>query len=495
MKVAIIGSGYVGLVTGACFAEFGYHVTSVDHDKSKIDRLQNGIIPIYEPGLEDMVKRTQQIGRLSFTTDLKAAVFDADIIFIAVGTPSRPEDGHADLTYVFQAAKSLAPHLKDYSLVVTKSTVPVGTSRKIFDIIKKTNPSAEFDVASNPEFLREGSAIQDFLHPDRVVIGLDTSSNEGTTQPSRAREWMEKLYQPLHFLETPILFTNLEASELIKYASNGFLALKVAFINEIADLCEAVGADVQEVSKGVGLDRRIGRKFLQAGPGYGGSCFPKDTLALTQVAQSVGFPVTIMEAAISSNVLRKERMAERIIQAIHQNSLRENAAREPGERNQETGKPILSLATSRDKNSESMPYVSGKTVAVLGATFKPNTDDMRDAQSLTIIPLLQQAGLLIKVYDPMGEKEGKKLLSTIDWVSCPYKACEDADIAVVLTEWSEFRSLDFKRLAEGMHKALMIDLRNLLNPEEVAAAGFDYLSVGRAPLFSTKKGVKRVEAA
>lgn len=487
MKVAIIGSGYVGLVTGACFAEFGYHVTSVDKDVRKIDQLKEGIIPIYEPGLEDMVKRTQQAGRLSFTTDLKAAVENADIIFIAVGTPSRPEDGHADLTYVFQAAEEMAPHLKGYSLVVTKSTVPVGTSRKVSSIIKELNPTAEFSVASNPEFLREGSALQDFLHPDRVVIGLE-NAGEGNAAAEKAREWMEKLYQPLHFLETPILFTNLEASELIKYASNGFLALKVAFINEIADVCEAVGADIQEVSRGVGLDRRIGRKFLQAGPGYGGSCFPKDTLALTQVAQSVGAPVTIMEAAISSNIVRKERMAERIIQAIRQNMLGDAPGHRPGE-------PALTLATSEGKTAENQPCVRGKTVAILGTTFKPNTDDMRDAQSLTIIPLLQKAGIHVRTYDPMATEEGKKLLTGVEWATTPYEACSDADALVILTEWSEFRSLDFAKMAESMAKPLLMDLRNLLKPEEVTAAGFDYFSIGRAPCLSKKRKLRSVTVA
>lgn len=445
MNITMIGSGYVGLVTGACFAEFGYNITCVDKDAPKIEALKKGIIPIYEPGLESLVQQSARLGRLSFTTDLKDAVAKADAVFIAVGTPSRRGDGHADLSYVYQAAEEIAQALEGYTVIVTKSTVPVGTCRKVAEIIRKVNPTADFDVASNPEFLREGSAINDFMRPDRVVIGTETDS----AGHSRARAVLQQLYRPLYLIETPIVFTDIETAELIKYAANGFLATKIAFINEMADICEQVGANVQDVAKAIGLDGRIGCKFLHVGPGYGGSCFPKDTLALTRTAQEVGAPTAIVESVVKSNIDRKQAMATKILQALGG-----------------TG--------------------TGKTVAVLGLTFKPNTDDMRDAPSLTIIPTLQKAGVTLQVYDPVGHQEAQHLFDNLIFAKSAYEAMAGADAVVILTEWNEFRALNFEKMAETMKYPLLIDLRNIYRPEEMIASGFTYISVGRPPVYGAQ---------
>ena len=432
MRIAMIGTGYVGLVSGACLSEFGHDVVCIDKDATKVDALRAGQIPIFEPGLDDVVAANVKAGRLSFASDLADAVKNAEAVFIAVGTPSRRGDGHADLTYVFAAAEELAAHLTDYTVVVTKSTVPVGTSRKVKDIIARTRPGVEFDVCSNPEFLREGSAIEDFRRPDRVVVGCDGA---------RAREVMREIYRPLYLHETPIVFTSPESSELIKYAANAFLATKITFINEIADLCEKVGADVQEVARGIGLDGRIGSKFLHAGPGFGGSCFPKDTLALLKTSQDAGATTRIVEAVVSVNEARKVRMAEKIEQAFG--------------------------------------GVKGKTIAVLGLTFKPGTDDMRDAPSLAIVPELQNQGAAIRAYDPEGMKEAAKLLD-IDLRKNAYDALEGADGVVILTEWNEFRALDTARMKSLLKTPLMVDLRNIYRPAQMEAAGFTYVSVGRA---------------
>jgi UDPglucose 6-dehydrogenase len=433
MRIAVIGTGYVGLVSGACFSEFGVNVVCVDKDQAKIGALQRGKMPIYEPGLETLVDSNVRAGRLSFTTDLKAAVDGADAVFIAVGTPSRRGDGHADLSYVFAAAEEVAAALDGYTVVVTKSTVPVGTGREVARIIRNARPDADFDVASNPEFLREGSAINDFMRPDRVVIGTDGE---------RARQLLRALYRPLYLIETPIIFTNLETAELIKYAANTFLATKITFINEIADLCERVGADVHDVAKGIGLDGRIGRKFLHPGPGYGGSCFPKDTLALVRTAQEVGSPLRIVETVVAVNDARKERMAERIINVC--------------------GRPM-----------------SGKTIAILGLTFKPNTDDMRESPSLTIIPALQRAGATVRAFDPEGMREAKLLLPDVTYCRDAYDAMSGADALVILTEWNEFRALDLDRVKRLLRRPLILDLRNIYNPDEMAAAGFEYDCIGR----------------
>jgi UDPglucose 6-dehydrogenase len=431
MRIAMIGSGYVGLVSGACLSEFGHEVICIDKDTTKVDMLRSGGIPIFEPGLDDVVATNAKAGRLSFTTDLKAAVAGADAVFIAVGTPSRRGDGHADLSYVFAAAEEIAEALTGYAVVVTKSTVPVGTSRKVEEIIKKKNPKAQFDMASNPEFLREGSALEDFRRPDRVVVGCDTD---------RARDVMREVYRPLFLNETPILFTSRETSELIKYAANAFLATKITFINEMADICEKVGGNVQEVARGIGLDGRIGGKFLHAGPGYGGSCFPKDTLALVQTAQDLGVPTRIVEAVVAVNDRRKLDMAKKIETAFG--------------------------------------GVTGKTIAVLGLTFKPNTDDMRDAPSLVIVPYLQKAGATIRAFDPEGHKEAAKHLQ-IDFRNDTYDALEGADGVVILTEWNEFRALDMDRVKAALKTPLMVDLRNIYRPSQMAEEGIRYISVGR----------------
>src|SRR5258705_12750906 len=431
MRIAMIGTGYVGLVSGACFSEFGHHVACVDKDMGKIDALKAGRMPIYEPGLEEVVADNVKAGRLSFTGDLAASVKAADAVFIAVGTPSRRGDGHADLTYVFAAAEEIAAALDGYTVVITKSTVPVGTGRKVEKTIRRIRPNAKVDVCSNPEFLREGSAIEDFRRPDRVVCGT-TSDN--------ARAVLRELYRPLFLNETPMLFTSRETSELIKYAANAFLATKITFINEMADICERVGANVQDVARGIGLDGRIGSKFLHAGPGYGGSCFPKDTVALMKTAQDVGAPSRIVEAVAKVNEARKERMVEKIVAAFG--------------------------------------GVAKKTIAVLGLTFKPNTDDMREAPSLVILPWLKQRGAILRAYDPEGMQEAKKRLD-IEMCDAAYTALEGADGVVILTEWNEFRALDLKRTRELLKRPLMVDLRNIYRPDEMQKAGFSYVSVGR----------------
>lgn len=434
MNVVMIGSGYVGLVSGSCFAEFGAHVTCVDVDAGKIERLQAGRIPIYEPGLEDLVQRNVQAGRLNFTTELSSAVAAADLVFIAVGTPTRRGDGHADLSYVYAAAREVARHLNGYTVIVDKSTVPVGTARQVQRIIKEENPSADFDVASNPEFLREGAAISDFMRPDRVVIGVESA---------RAEALLRELYRPLNLIEAPILATNLESAELIKYASNAFLATKVSFINDMANLCELVGADVHALAKGMGLDGRIGRKFLHAGPGYGGSCFPKDTLALIRIAQEHGASCRIVEAAVEVNASQKARMVKKIRDALG--------------------------------GSE-----AGKIVAVLGLTFKPETDDMRDAPSLAIIPNLADKGATIRAHDPQGMREAKSLLpDNVCYCEDMYDVFKDADAVVLLTEWNEYRGLDLQRVKSLMRGEAFVDLRNVYEPETMRKQGFSYTGVGR----------------
>lgn len=433
MKIAMIGTGYVGLVSGACFSEFGTDVVCVDKDAGKIDMLRAGEMPIYEPGLESLVARNVEAGRLAFTTDLAGAVADAEAVFIAVGTPSRRGDGHADLSYVHAAAREIAEAMTGYTVVVTKSTVPVGTGRAVQGIIAETRPEADFDVVSNPEFLREGAAISDFMRPDRVVIGATDE---------RARDVMRRLYRPLYLLETPILFTSLETSELIKYAANSFLATKITFINEVADLCERLGADVHDVARGIGLDGRIGPKFLHPGPGYGGSCFPKDTLALVKTARDVDTPIRIVETVVDINDQRKKAMAGRVIEACEGS-------------------------------------VDGKTVAVLGVTFKPNTDDMRESPSLEIIPALQAAGAAIRAYDPEGMEEAGKLLDNVDWCEGAYEALIDADAVVILTEWNQFRNLDIDRMKALMRTPVVVDMRNIYVPRDMAEAGVRYVSIGR----------------
>jgi UDPglucose 6-dehydrogenase len=435
MRIVMVGTGYVGLVTGACFSEFGVDVTCVDKDAAKIDRLNNGGMPIFEPGLDKLVETNVKAGRLHFTTDLGKAVPGADAVFIAVGTPSRRGDGHADLSYVYAAAEEIGRALTGYAVVVTKSTVPVGTGREVARRIRSVRPDAQFDVASNPEFLREGAAIGDFMRPDRVVIG---------TESERAREVMRQLYRPLYLIETPIVFTSLETSELIKYAANTFLAAKITFINEIADLCEKVGADVHDVAKGIGLDGRIGKKFLHPGPGYGGSCFPKDTLALVKTAQDHGAPLRIIETVVDINDKRKKAMAARVIAACGGS-------------------------------------VAGKTVAVLGLTFKPNTDDMRDSPSLDILPALTQAGAKIVAYDPEGMREAAHMLPGIAMAADAYAAMDGADCAVIITEWNEFRALQLDRVKKLLKKPVIVDLRNCYSPADMKAAGFDYTSIGRPP--------------
>ena len=433
MNIAMIGTGYVGLVTGACFSEFGVNVTCVDKDEAKIARLMRGEMPIFEPGLDTLVANNVKAGRLQFTTDLKAAVKGAKAVFIAVGTPSRRGDGHADLSYVFAAAEEIGRAIDGYTVVVTKSTVPVGTGRQVAERIRKVRPYADFDVVSNPEFLREGAAINDFMRPDRVVIGADSD---------RAREVMKGLYRPLYLIETPIVFTSVETSELIKYAANTFLAAKITFINEIADLCEKVGADVHDVARGIGLDGRIGRKFLHPGPGYGGSCFPKDTLALVRTAQEYGAPLKIIEAVVAVNDARKKAMAAKVIAACGGS-------------------------------------VKGKTIGVLGLTFKPNTDDMRDAASLEILPALQAAGATVQAFDPEGMHEAKAMLPGVAMCDDAYAAMKGADALVILTEWNEFRALDLDRAKALLRQPVIVDLRNIYAPNEMVAAGFDYTGVGR----------------
>ena len=433
MRVAIIGTGYVGLVSGACFADFGHTVTCVDKDAGKIEKLKNGIMPIYEPGLDTLVASNVKEERLFFTTDPAEAIKGADAVFIAVGTPSRRGDGHADLSYVYGAAEEIAQLMEGFTVVVTKSTVPVGTGDEVEEIIRKTRPDADFAVVSNPEFLREGAAIKDFKIPDRVVVGTDDE---------RAREVMKELYRPLFLNETPILFTSRRTSELIKYAANAFLAVKITFINEMADLCEKVGANVQEVSRGIGLDGRIGAKFLNAGPGYGGSCFPKDTLALTKTANDYGSPVRIVDTVIEVNASRKKAMADKVIAAMGGD-------------------------------------VKGKTIGVLGLAFKQNTDDMRDAPSLDILPALRAAGARVVAFDPEAMKEAAHLIKDIEFADSAYKAVDGADAMVIITEWDQFRALDMSRIKAAMKSNVVIDLRNIYSPEDMAKRGFAYTSIGR----------------
>ncbi|MGV0908950.1 UDP-glucose dehydrogenase family protein [Martelella sp. FOR1707] len=434
MKIAMIGTGYVGLVSGVCFSDFGHEVVCVDKDPAKLDMLRAGQVPIYEPGLQELMARNMESGRLHFSSDLPAAVSEADAVFIAVGTPARRGDGHADLTYVFAAAEEIAQAIDDYTVVVTKSTVPVGTNRQVQEIIARANPQADFDVASNPEFLREGAAIDDFMRPDRVVVGV---------QHERAAEVMGEIYRPLFLRDFPIVTTDLESAEMIKYAANAFLATKITFINEIATLCERVGADVKLVSKGIGLDNRIGNKFLHAGPGFGGSCFPKDTKALARIGQEHGVSMQITETVIKLNDDIKRRMVEKVTDLCGGS-------------------------------------VNGKTIAVLGVTFKPNTDDMRDSPSLTIVPALVGGGAHVRVVDPHGRREGEALLPGVQWLENAYEAAKDADAAVILTEWNEFRALDLSRLAGVMATARLADLRNIYNRGDAEAAGFiAYVGVGR----------------
>ena len=437
----MIGTGYVGLVSGVCFSDFGHDVVCVDKDPEKIGKLNAGEVPIYEPGLDALMAKNVEAGRLSFTLDLADALEGAEAVFIAVGTPTRRGDGHADLSYVMAAAEEIASLAKDYVVIVTKSTVPVGTNRKVKQVVHKANPHLEFDVASNPEFLREGAAIDDFMRPDRVVVGV---------QSERAGTVMAEIYRPLFLREFPIITTDLESAEMIKYAANAFLATKITFINEIAALCERVGANVKEVSRGIGLDGRIGNKFLHAGPGYGGSCFPKDTKALARIGQDHGLPMQITEAVIKVNDEVKRRMIDKVIDLCDGS-------------------------------------VNGKLIAVLGVTFKPNTDDMRDAPALTIVPALVGAGAKVRVTDPQGRHEGEALLPGVSWVTDAYKAARNADLVIILTEWNEFRGLDLKRLAKHMATPRMADLRNIYSAKDARRAGFEaYDSIGRGGMDTSK---------
>lgn len=433
MRIVMTGSGYVGLVSGACLADFGHEIICVDKDERKIAKLREGGVPIYEPGLADLIARNVKAGRLSFTTDLATSVADADVVFIAVGTPARRGDGHADLSYVYDAAREIAGALKGFIVVVTKSTVPVGTGDEVERIIRETNPDAQFAVASNPEFLREGAAIEDFKRPDRIVVGIEDE---------RARPVMEEVYRPLYLNQAPLLFTGRRTSELIKYAANAFLAMKITYINEMAELCERVGADVQQVARGIGLDNRIGSKFLHAGPGYGGSCFPKDTLALVKTAEDSGAPIRLIETTVAINESRKRAMARKVIGVCNGS-------------------------------------VRGKTIAVLGLTFKPNTDDMRDAPSLSIIQALQDGGAQIRAFDPEGIEAAQPLLQNVDFFHDPYAAAQGASAVVLVTEWDALRALDLSRLRGVMAGNGLVDLRNIYRPEVAEAAGFIYDSVGR----------------
>jgi UDPglucose 6-dehydrogenase len=433
MRIAMIGTGYVGLVSGACFSDFGHTVTCVDKDTAKIARLRNGEIPIFEPGLDALIASNVEAGRLSFTTDSAAAIRSAEAVFLAVGTPSRRGDGFADLSFVYDATREIASEMQDFTIVVIKSTVPVGTNDEVDAIIRKLRPDGDFAVVSNPEFLREGAAIEDFKRPDRVVVG---------TEDERARRLMREVYRPLFINETPILFTGRRAAELIKYASNAFLATKITFINEMADLCEQCGADVQEVARGMGLDRRIAGKFLHAGPGFGGSCFPKDTAALTAIGQRYGVPIRIVETVIGINDARKRAMADKVVAACGGS-------------------------------------LQGKTVAVLGLTFKPNTDDMREAPSLVIVPALEALGARVRAHDPHGMVEARKLMPALETAPDPYSCLDGADAVVILTEWDQFRALDLDRVKRRLRSPVVIDLRNIYKPADMAERGFTYVSVGR----------------
>ena len=435
MRIAMIGTGYVGLVSGACFSDFGHHVTCVDKDASKIDALCRGVMPIFEPGLDRLVERNVRGGRLAFTTDLAQGVADADAVFIAVGTPSRRGDGHADLSYVFGATEEIARALKKPAVVVTKSTVPVGTGDEVERIIRETAPEARAWVVSNPEFLREGAAIEDFKRPDRIVVGTDEAE---------AAEIMREVYRPLYLNKAPLVVTSRRTAELIKYAANAFLATKITFINEMADLCEAVGADVQDVARGIGLDNRIGAKFLHAGPGYGGSCFPKDTVALLKTAEDHQAPLRIVESVVAVNDQRKRAMGRKVIHALG------------GE-------------------------ARGKIVTLLGLTFKPNTDDMRDAPSLSIVRALQDAGAEVRGYDPEGIEQAKAMMRDVDYFDDPYKAAEGADAVVLVTEWDVLRALDLRRLATTMSQPILVDLRSVYPPEDVEEAGLRWFGIGKAP--------------
>jgi UDPglucose 6-dehydrogenase len=438
MRITMIGTGYVGLVSGACFSDFGHDVTCVDKDAAKIDALQGGVMPIFEPGLGQLVERNVRGGRLAFTTDLPGGVAGAEAIFIAVGTPSRRGDGHADLSHVFAATREIAEALSGPAVVVTKSTVPVGTGDEVERIIRETAPEAKAWVVSNPEFLREGAAIEDFKHPDRIIIGTDDE---------HAAEVMREVYRPLYLNKAPLLVTNRRTAELIKYAANAFLATKITFINEIADLCEMVGADVQDVASGIGLDKRIGAKFLHPGPGYGGSCFPKDTVALLKTAQDAEAPLRIVEAVASANELRKRAMGRKVIQALEGD-------------------------------------VRGKRIALLGLTFKPNTDDMREAPSLAIVQTLQDAGAIVCAYDPEGMEQAALLMENVEFAADPYEAAAGANAVVLVTEWDVLRALDLKRIAAAMANPVFIDLRNVYPPEEAAEAGLRWYGVGRPALAS-----------
>ncbi|WP_026988853.1 UDP-glucose dehydrogenase family protein [Fodinicurvata fenggangensis] len=435
MKITMIGTGYVGLVSGTCFSEFGWNVTCLDRDADKIAALQAGEVPIYEPGLEPLVARNVQAGRLAFTTDLKAAVKDADAVFLAVGTPSDPH-GRADLSYVYAAAEELADNLDGFTVIVTKSTVPVGTGREIARRIRERRPDLDFEVASNPEFLREGAAVEDFLRPDRVILGVEGE---------RAAELLQTLYRPLALLQKPMVVTGLETAEVIKYAANAFLATKITFINEIADLCEQVGGNVQDVARGMGLDGRIGPKFLHAGPGFGGSCFPKDTRALVQTGQDAGANQRIVEAVVAVNEARKAAMADKVAEACG-------------------------------------GALQGKTIGLLGVTFKPNTDDVRESTALDLVPALQQAGARVQAFDPVGMDNAKPLLPDVDWRDDAYAALDGADALVLLTEWNEFRGLDLPRVKQLLAQPVVVDLRNIYTPQEMNAAGLNYYSIGRPPM-------------
>ena len=433
MNITMLGTGYVGLVSGTCFSEFGFDVCCVDKDKDKINNLKNDIIPIYEPGLQNLVKKNKNSGRLSFSNDIDQNIKKADIVFIAVGTPSRRGDGHADLTYVYEAAEKIAKNLDGYTVIVNKSTVPVGTGAEVKNIIKKINPDALFDVVSNPEFLREGNAIEDFMRPDRVVVGIETE---------KAKQLMTIIYKPLYLIETPILFTDLNTAELIKYSANAFLAVKISYINQMSDLCEKVGADVHDVAKGIGLDKRIGSKFLHPGPGYGGSCFPKDTLALVQTAKEYDSNLSIVETVVQYNKQRKSDMADKIIEAFNNNC-------------------------------------QNKKISILGLSFKPETDDMRDSPSLDIIPILKEKGFDISVFDPVAMDEAKKILKNIEFSNNIEECLQDSDGLVILTEWNEFRGLSATRLKKVMKGNILVDLRNSLNPESFQKSGFNLIQLGR----------------
>ena len=433
MNITMLGTGYVGLVSGTCFSEFGFDVCCVDKDKDKINNLKNDIIPIYEPGLQNLVKKNKNSGRLSFSNDIDQNIKKADIVFIAVGTPSRRGDGHADLTYVYEAAEKIAKNLDGYTVIVNKSTVPVGTGAEVKNIIKKINPNALFDVVSNPEFLREGNAIEDFMRPDRVVVGIETE---------KAKQLMSIIYKPLYLIETPILFTDLNTAELIKYSANAFLAVKISYINQMSDLCEKVGADVHDVAKGIGLDKRIGSKFLHPGPGYGGSCFPKDTLALVQTAKEYDSNLSIVETVVQYNKQRKSDMADKIIEAFNNNC-------------------------------------QNKKISILGLSFKPETDDMRDSPSLDIIPILKEKGFDISVFDPVAMDEAKKILKNIEFSNNIEECLQDSDGLVILTEWNEFRGLSATRLKKVMKGNILIDLRNSLNPDSFQKSGFNLIQLGR----------------